>query len=82
MKLFLVIYSAAHIGGTIGPLPYGMDGCERHRDEMRRNLEAFLADGIDRKTGLAASQEQIERAKALRFECEYHNARPTLGKPA
>ncbi len=28
MNLFIVIYIAGQIGGTVGPLPYGMEECQ------------------------------------------------------
>lgn len=79
MKLFLVIYAAGHIGGVAGPLPYGMAECEARRDEMRANQAAFLADGINRKTGLPATAAEIDKVRLLRFECEQHDTAPVMG---
>lgn len=42
MMLWIMVYVAGTLGGTIGPLPYGMDECQHRAAEettaMRRHV--------------------------------------------
>lgn len=42
MKLFMVIYVGGLVGGTIGPLPYDMDECERRMAEISEGKDDAL----------------------------------------
>jgi hypothetical protein len=79
-KLFLIIYAGAQIGGAAGPLPYGMDECERRRDEFRAAQTEVLATGFSKAEGRKVTQDEIEDLKQVRFECEYREARPVVAR--
>jgi hypothetical protein len=64
MKLYIVIYLAGLIGGTIGPLPYDMEECQRRvAAEM-----AQVDPTITTPNGFSA--------KDVRLACEWHEVRP------
>lgn len=73
MKLYMIIYVAGLIGGTVGPLPYGMDECERRVGGMK--------DGADR----SVISPEGYTADDIHFVCEWHTVRPgndpRAGKP-
>lgn len=77
-KLFLVIYAGSQIGGAAGPLPYGMDECEKRRDELRAARIEVLATGFSKVQNRTLSDTEMTALKAMRFECEYLNGRPTV----
>lgn len=43
MKLFMVLVATGHIGGTWGPLPYGIDECQQRQAEFQAALNAEAA---------------------------------------
>lgn len=64
MKLFMVLYIAGPIGGTIGPLPYGMVECQQRAADL-------LAEGnSDAVTLHGFTQRYVD------FACEWHEDRP------
>jgi hypothetical protein len=77
-KLFLIIYAGSQIGGAAGPLPYGMDECEKRRDELRAARIEVLATGFSKAQNRALSDVEMAALKVMRFECEYYNGRPTV----
>ncbi|NSZ57789.1 hypothetical protein FY145_07060 [Agrobacterium tumefaciens] len=82
MKLFLVIYAGSHIGGVAGPLPYGVDECERRRDQFRSSQAEVIETGFSKEKARALTEEEIAGIKAMRFECEWREFRPRLGPAA
>lgn len=78
-KLFLIIYAGSQIGGAAGPLPYGMYECERRRDEFRAAQSEAISTGFSKPQNRALSADELSGIKAMRFECEYRNGRPTVG---
>lgn len=66
MKLFIVIYIAGHMGGSIGPVPYGMEEC-------KDRAEAFLSKGDPN-----AVTPEGYTIKDVQFVCEWHDQRPSL----
>ena len=81
MKLFLVIYSGLKIGGSVGPLPYGITECWVHANEMTEKTQTAIKSGLD-KDGNPIPADKMEGIKGLRFACEWRQARPELGDPA
>ena len=83
MKLFLVIYIAGKIGGTVGPLPTpenpsigaAMDACMSHALEYQRQASIAVSTGKD-VNGKPIPADQLERIKTLEFRCEYSAKRP------
>jgi hypothetical protein len=65
-KLYVLIYLAGKLVGTIGPLPYEMDEClERSSEKMTIiNRDTFKRDG--------------SHANDLELRCEYRLTRPVL----
>lgn len=82
MKLFLIIYAGTAIGGSVGPLPYGMDECERRRDDFRARQQEVIDTGYSKAEQRPATAEEMAGLKAMRFECEYRPARPAIETPA
>jgi hypothetical protein len=64
MKLFVVIYIAGQIGGTVGPVPYDMDECRVRAAEMYGTIDP------------ATRTPQGITKQDVRFECELHAQRP------
>lgn len=64
MKLYIVVYIAGLIGGTVGPLPYGPDECARRVAEQHAALNRDL------------TTPQGFTWRDIRFECEWHAVRP------
>lgn len=81
MKLFLIIYSAGQIGGVAGPLPYDMKECEYRRDEFRSKQQELFDTKFSKALNRPATEEEIEKTKDMKFECEYRETRPKLGDP-
>lgn len=69
MKLFMIIYLAGNMVGTIGPLPYDMDECLHRAEKLWKSGD----HGAVTKQGFTT--------RDVRFACEYHNERPTLKDP-
>ena len=78
MKLFLIIYAAGNVAGSVGPLPYGLDECVAHRDAMRGNQSAIIESGGYRATGEKVSDADMAVLRSLSFECEYRSERPDI----
>lgn len=64
MKLYIVIYIAGLIGGTVGPLPYGIAECESRATE----LNALPRPNVVTPQGYTAAD--------VLFACEWHATRP------
>lgn len=65
MNLFFVIYVAGVLGGTVGPLPYGMEECQRRAAEMWSGFKP----GVLTPEGLTRDD--------VVFKCEFHDQRPS-----
>lgn len=78
MKLFLLIYMGTHLGGVVGPLPYGMSECQARRDAMRAQQALVLQTGYSASDHRKLSLVELNRIRALRFECEYFGRRPSV----
>lgn len=78
MKLFLIIYAGAQIGGAVGPLPNDLSACERHRDTMRSAQSAVLKTGFSPTEKRLLTPDELIKIRAMRFECEYFNDRPPV----
>ncbi len=65
MKLFIVIYIAGLIGGTIGPLPYDFKECKRRAAEKMAEFDqkVITPEGY--------------RASDVKLICEWHVNRPS-----
>lgn len=72
-KLYIVIYLAGHIGGTVGPLPYGFEECDRRAAEQMATADPSVVT------------PQGYRASDVKLVCEWHETRPgndpEAGKP-
>ena len=64
MKLWMVIYIAGHIGGTVGPRPYGLSECK----ERAVAEEKSMNPNVTTPQGYSAAD--------VKFVCEFHEARP------
>lgn len=64
MKLYIVIYMAGLIGGTVGPLPYDEAECRRRIDALTAQIDPTITtpEGFS--------------SKNVRFACEWHAVRP------
>jgi NTP pyrophosphatase (non-canonical NTP hydrolase) len=72
-KLFMVLSVAGHVGGTWGPLPYGLSEClNRAQEEM-----AELAEAIEKHKELPP--DVLDSVKTWRLECVARSERPELG---
>lgn len=79
MKLFLIIYAGTHLGGAVGPLPFDLKECEARRDQLRASQARAISSGIHATEGRKLTGDEIGKLRALRFECEYLDVRPTVG---
>lgn len=79
MKLFLIIYAGANIGGVAGPLPYDMNECERRRDEFRAAQYSVLWNGFSKEENRYLTVQEMKDLKQMRFECEFREVRPEMG---
>lgn len=63
-KLYIVIYIAGQIGGTVGPLPYGIDECRLRAAAQYATMDPKVVtpEGIT--------------ARDVMFACEFHIIRP------
>lgn len=60
MKLYMVIFLAGRISSIIGPLPYGIEECQRQVTEQQKlAAEIFTPQGF--------------RASEVKFICEWHS---------
>lgn len=64
MKLWMVIYIAGKIGGTVGPLPYDYDACVARSQSLYNDANKLV------------TTPQGYTAADVRFECELHAERP------
>lgn len=64
MKLYIVIYLAGLVGGTVGPLPYGFDECQRRAAEKQAEADPSVVT------------PQGYRASDVKLVCEWHSTRP------
>lgn len=79
MSLWLIIYTAGHIGGVAGPLPYDMAECIIRRDMLRAEQLETLNSGIHHGEQRPATPEELAGLRAISFECEQHAEKPVLG---
>lgn len=77
MKLWLVIYVGMHVGGSAGPLPYGMEVCVKHRDNLRASKQEVIDTGYSKTLKRKVTLEEIDSLKEMRFECEESAERPS-----
>ncbi|MBC2806635.1 hypothetical protein C3Y94_026135 [Rhizobium ruizarguesonis] len=75
MKLWMVLYVGTHIGGTWGPLPYGLAECQTRAKAQNVQLEQSKKDPATIEK-LKAAGRSIENWK---FACEASAFRPQLG---
>ena len=70
MKLWIIIYLAGELVGSVGPLPYGPDECEKRIAEKmaEANHDVVTPGGFT--------------TKDVRLACEYRDARPRLSEGA
>lgn len=80
MKLFLVIYMMGKIGGTVGPLPNGLDACMGEALSLNQQAQAVMKSGITIKGDVLTPLEK-ERIASMSFSCEYHAIRPKNDYP-
>ena len=78
MKLLLVIYLGSQLGGIVLPLPASIKDCNARRDAMRAQQAQVLKSGYSPTEKRQLSLEELQRVKALRFECEYVGKRPSV----
>lgn len=71
MKLWMILYAAHGIGGTWGPLPYGLEECEARASEGNQKIASARAD-------MSKPAEIREKVASWKFVCEYHASRPDL----
>lgn len=64
LKLYIVIYVTGQIAGTVGPLPYGVEECEKRTQAHMAKVDPTIVtpDGYS--------------AKDVRLSCEWHILRP------
>jgi hypothetical protein len=66
MSIYLVVYIAGLVGGSIGPLPYDMAECQRR-------AETYNAEqGTDHVSPQGWSRDDVL------FVCERHSKRPEI----
>lgn len=66
MNLFLVIYIAGLVGGTVGPLPYGVEECRGRAADLWSELKP----GVLTPEGFTRDD--------VAFKCEFHDQRPSI----
>lgn len=76
MKLWLILYVGTQIGGTWGPLPYGMDECQERAKIM-------MVDVVEAKTNPAKiakmkEESRFEDFEKIFFKCEQNSVRPKI----
>lgn len=79
MKLWLVVYAAGQLGGSWGPLPYGMEECQARAAELRQMQVDTLERGTSDETGEPLTDEQRASVADMTVDCEWHETRPELG---
>ena len=77
MNLFMILYASTFIGGSWGPLPYGLEECEKRASEMQKDTSAFIETGKT-STGEVIPTETLNKIKTWQFKCEYRRERPQL----
>ena len=70
MRLYIVIYLAGLVGGTVGPLPYDEAECERRVSAQMASLDR----GVTTPSGYTADDVDLR--------CEWHTERPILNPKA
>jgi len=73
MKLWFVIYVGAHIGGSVGPLPYDEAECLTRAAEKNAEWQQQLSTGVDLE-----GNPVTDIARSMHFKCEWHDARPPI----
>jgi len=64
MNLYIVIYIAGLIGGTVGPLPYGLKECQQRAVETLAEVDPNVVT------------PQGYRGSDVKMVCEWHDVRP------
>ena len=82
MSLWIVIYSASVVGGSIGPLPYGMEECQTKNAPMEAARMQAIETGYSEAQGRNLSADEINQLEELSSRCEYHETRPAIGSVA
>lgn len=77
-KLYMVVYSGDKIGGSIGPLPYGMEECERRRSETLKMKADALQRGTHFETGKPLTEEERAKISKMDFKCMFSKERPAI----
>ncbi len=80
MKVFLVIYMLGKIGGTVGPLPYGMNECMAEALKLNQQAQNVIETGIG-ADGRKLTEDEMRKIKSMDFKCEYHAIRPENNYP-
>lgn len=80
MKLFMVIYMAGKIGGTVGPLGVGMEECMLQTVYLNQQAQTALQTGLSIK-GDVLTDDEKKRIASISFTCEYHMERPVNNYP-
>jgi hypothetical protein len=63
-NLWIVIRLKGDIGGTVGPLPYDIDECQRRASELTENADQHVVT------------PQGYSVKDVSITCEFHEQRP------
>ncbi|QQM29310.1 hypothetical protein JET14_13340 [Martelella lutilitoris] len=82
MSLWVVIYSASVVGGSIGPLPYGMEECIAKNAPMEAARMQAIETGYSEAEDRWLDAGEIKKLEALSSRCEYHETRPVIGSAA
>jgi len=78
MKLFLIIYAGAQIGGVIGPLPITEAKCIEHASKLNAESALIASTGKNAK-GDVIPEKNRKIIATMRAACEWHSLRPELG---
>lgn len=77
MKLWLIVYVGTEIGGSWGPLPYGIEECRDRATLMNSETQAIAETGKN-SVGEVIPSKNVDQIKTLRFECEFRQSRPEI----
>lgn len=75
MKLWLILYAGSQIGGSWGPLPYGVDECRERAAEMNTETRAIGETGKN-SHGEILPEKNVMQIRTFRFVCEFRDIRP------
>lgn len=79
MKLWIIIYVAGQIGGSVGPVPYDVAECNSRAASYKQQIDKAIAEG---KTpdGKPIPADQMSKLRLIHIACEYRDERPALGE--